>query len=40
MQSIGGKIYFMPVVDRGMSYNGAYLMDKSDSSTITAFDAF
>ena len=41
VQSAGGKIYFMPVVDGGSSYKyGAYLSDKSDSSTITAFDAF
>ena len=31
----------MPVVDGGSSYKyGAYLSDKSDSSTITAFDEF
>ena len=41
VQSAGGKIYFMPVVDGGSSYKyGAYLPDKSDSSTIAAFDAF
>ncbi len=41
VQSAGGKIYFMPVVDGGSSYKyGAYLSDKSDSSTIMAFDAF
>jgi len=41
VKSAGGKIYFMPVVDAGTSYKyGAYLSDKSDSSTITAFDAF
>ncbi len=41
VQSAGGKIYFMPVVDGGSSYKfGAYLSDKSDSSTIAAFDAF
>jgi len=41
VQSVGGKIYFMPVVDGGSSYKyGAYLSDKSDSSTIAAFDAF
>ena len=40
-QSGGGKIYFMPVVDAGTSYkHGAYLSDKSDISTIAAFDAF
>jgi len=31
----------MPIVDGGTSYkHGAYLSDKSDSSTIAAFDAF
>ena len=41
VQSAGGKIYFMPVVDGGTSFKyGAYLSDKSDSSTIAAFDAF
>jgi transposase InsO family protein len=31
----------MPIVDAGTSYkHGAYLSDKSDSSTITAFDNF
>ena len=40
-QSGGGKIYFMPIVDAGTSYkHGAYLSDKSDLSTISAFDAF
>ena len=39
--SVGGKLYFMPVIDGGSSYKfGAYLSDKSDSSTIAAFDAF
>ena len=41
VQSAGGKIYFMPIVDAGTSYKyGAYLPDKSDSSTIAAFDAY
>ena len=41
VQSAGGKIYFMPIVDGGSSYKfGAYLSDKSDSSTIAAFDTF
>jgi len=41
VQSAGGKTYFMPVVDAGTSYKyGAYLSDKSDLSTIAAFDAF
>ena len=38
---MGGKLYFMPIVDGGSSYKfGAYLSDKSDSSTIAAFDNF
>ena len=41
VQSAGGKVYFMPIVDGGLSYKyGAYLSDKSDSSTIATFDAF
>ena len=41
VQSGEGKIYFMPIVDAGTSFKyGAYLADKSDSSTIAAFDAF
>jgi len=41
VQSAGGKLYFMPVIDVGTSYKyGAYLPDKSDSSTIAAFDVF
>lgn len=40
-QSVGGKLYFMPIIDAGSSYkHGAYLRDKSDSSTIDAFDTF
>jgi len=40
-QSAGGKSYFMPIVDGGSSYKyGAYLSDKSDASTIAAFDKF
>ena len=39
--SVGGKLYFMPIVDGGSSYKyGAYLSDKSDSSTIAAFELF
>ncbi len=38
---MGGEIYFMPIVDGGTSYKYvAYLPDKSDSSTIAAFDGF
>jgi hypothetical protein len=41
VRSAGGKIYFMPVVDGGTSYKfGTYLSDKSDASTITAFNTF
>ena len=41
VQSAGGKIYFMPIVDAGSSFKyGAYLSDKSDASTISAFDDF
>ena len=41
VQSVGGKLYFMPVVNGGSLYKfGAYLSDKSDSSTIAAFDTF
>jgi len=41
VQSVGGKVYFMPIVDGGTAYkHGAYLSDKSDSSTIAAFDVF
>jgi hypothetical protein len=41
VQSAGGKSYFMPIVDGGTSYKyGAYLADKSDLSTIAAFDTF
>ncbi len=39
--SMGGKLYFMPIVNGGSSYKfGAYLSNKSDSSTIAAFDNF
>jgi hypothetical protein len=41
IQSAGGKVYFMPIVDGGTSYKyAAYPSDKSDSSTIAAFDVF
>jgi hypothetical protein len=41
VQSEGGKTYFMPIVDGGTSYKyRAYLADKSDLSTITAFNGF
>jgi len=41
VQSMGGKTYFMPIIDAGTSFkHGAYLADKSDASTIPAFDTF
>jgi Reverse transcriptase (RNA-dependent DNA polymerase)/GAG-pre-integrase domain/gag-polypeptide of LTR copia-type len=41
VKSIGGKIFFMVIVDAGTSCKfGAYLPDKSDASTIEAFDEF
>ena len=41
VQSAGGKIYMMMIVDAGTSYkSGAYLPDKSDATTIPTFDAF
>ena len=40
-QSVGGKVYLMIIVDAGMSYKyGAYLADKSDSTTLAAFETF
>lgn len=41
VQSVGGKIYLMIMVDAGTSYKlGGYLPNKSDDSTIPTFDAF
>ena len=41
VQSVGGKLYMMIIVDAGTSYKyGAYLPDKSDRTTIMAFEAF
>ena len=41
VQSVGGKIYFMIIVDAGTSYkSGGYLPDKSDESTIPTLDLF
>jgi hypothetical protein len=41
VQSIGGKVFLMIIVDAGTSYKyGAYLADKSDLTTIGAFDIF
>jgi GAG-pre-integrase domain len=40
-QSAGGKVYLIIIVDAGTSHkHGAYLADKSDSSTLEAFDIF
>ena len=40
-QSVGGKVYLMIIVDAGTSYKyGAYLADKSDSTTLAAFETF
>jgi hypothetical protein len=40
-QSTRGKAYLMIIVDAGTSHkHGAYLADKSDSSTLEAFDIF
>ena len=40
-QSVGGKLYLMVVVDAGTSYKyGAYLEDKSDATTLLAFEVF
>ena len=41
VQSAGGKIYLMIIVDAGTSYKyGAYLADKSDLSTLASFEIF
>jgi hypothetical protein len=41
VQSAGGKVYLMIIVDGGCSYKyGVYLSDKSDATTILAFDNF
>ena len=41
VQSAGGKIYLMIIIDAGTSYKyGAYLSDKSDSTTLDAFSVF
>ena len=41
VQSAGGKVYLMIVVDGGTSYKyGVYLADKFDATTISAFDNF
>ena len=41
VQSAGGKIYLMIIVDAGTSFKyGAYLSDKSDPTTLEAFEIF
>src|ERR1700678_653326 len=41
VQSSGGKIYLMLIVDAGTSTKyGAYLQDKSDMSTLASLDTF
>ena len=41
VQSAGGKIYLMIIIDGGTSYKyGVYLSDKSDATTIPAFKVF
>jgi hypothetical protein len=41
VQSAGGKLYLMIIIDAGTSYKyGAYLADKSDATTLTAFEIF
>jgi transposase InsO family protein len=41
VQSIGGRIYLMIIVDGGTSYKfGVYLPDKLDTTTLLAFEVF
>jgi transposase InsO family protein len=41
VQSAGGKVYLMMIVDAGTSYKyGAYLLDKSDATTLSTFEVF
>ena len=41
VRSIGGKVFLMVIVDAGTSCKfGAYLSDKSDNTTLEAFDNF
>jgi hypothetical protein len=43
VQSAGGKLYLMIIVDAGTSYKslaGAYLSDKADVTTLAAFEIF
>lgn len=39
--SVGGKSYLMIIIDAGTSFKyGAYLSDKSDITTLSAFETF
>ena len=41
VQSAGGKVYLMIIVDAGTSFKyDAYLLDKSDSTTLLTFEIF
>ena len=41
VQSVGGKVFLMIIIDAGTSYkHGAYLSDKSDTTTLAAFEVF
>jgi hypothetical protein len=41
VQSAGGKIYMMIIVDAGTSFKyGAYLSDKSDATVLSTFEVF
>ena len=41
VKSAGGKVYLMIIIDAGTSYKyGAYLADKSDPTTLAAFEVF
>lgn len=41
VQSVGGKIYMMIIVDAGTSYKyGAYLSDKLDHTILATFEIF
>ena len=41
VQSAGGKVYLMIIVDAGTSFKyGAYLSDKSDATTVSTFEIF
>ena len=41
VQSAGGKLYLMIIIDAGTSYKyGAYLPDKMDATTLEAFETF